>query len=82
MPIIKSALKKVRKDEKRTAKNARTKHNLKGLVKKMRKNPLQKTLQEVTSALDKAAKTNLIHPNKASRMKSKLSKLITRQPAT
>lgn len=75
MPIIKSALKKVRKDKKRTVHNAKTRKSLKGLVKKMRKTPSKKTLQQVTSALDKAAKTNLIHPNKASRIKSQLSKL-------
>jgi ribosomal protein S20 len=33
-------------------------------------------LKQVSSNLDKAAKTKLIHPNKASRLKSRLSKLL------
>ncbi len=74
MPIIKSAKKKMRKDKVRTEKNKIKKDNLKSLIKKVRSTNSAKDLTAVFSALDKAAKHNLIHPNKASRLKSRLSK--------
>jgi len=77
MPIIKSAIKKLRKDRKRTIRNKARKENLKALIKKVRIEKTPENLQAVFSALDKAAKTNLIHKNKASRLKSRLSKGIS-----
>ena len=74
MPIIKSAIKKVRKDKVRTARNKKRAIGLKSLIKKVRISKSAKDLQAVFSALDKAAKVKLIHPNKASRLKSRLSK--------
>lgn len=75
MPIIRSAIKKVRKDKVRTARNSKRELNLKSLVRKTRINKTAKDLQAAFSALDKAAKVKLIHPNKAARLKSRLSKL-------
>lgn len=80
MPIIRSAIKKVRKDKKRTGRNLKRKLKLKELIKKARREKSAKALTEVFSALDKATKVNLIHPNKASRLKSRLSKLVPQQP--
>ncbi len=77
MPIIKSAKKKMRKDAKRTAHNKTIESALKGLVKQTRKTPSKETLAKVSSALDKAVKVNLIHANKAGRLKSRLSKLVS-----
>jgi small subunit ribosomal protein S20 len=74
MPIIKSAKKKMRKDKKRTLHNEQIKNNLKRLVKDARRNQSAESLQKVFSALDKAAKIKFIHPNKAARLKSRLSK--------
>lgn len=74
MPIIKSAIKKLRKDRNRTIFNKAKKENLKALIKKTRIEKSPANLQAVFSALDKAAKTNLIHKNKAARLKSRLSK--------
>lgn len=82
MPIIRSAIKKLRKDKKRTERNKAKKINLKALIKKARENKSAANLRDVFSALDKAAKTNLIHKNKASRLKSRLSKLITQPSIT
>lgn len=73
MPIIKSAIKKVRKDKVRTIRNRKRELNLKSLIKKSRISKSSKDLQAVFSALDKAAKVKLIHPNKAARLKSRLS---------
>lgn len=77
MPIIQSAKKKLRKDKTRTIHNAHKKDMIKGLIKKMRKEPSVKSFSEVSSALDKAVKTNYIHANKSARIKSRLSKLLT-----
>ena len=74
MPIIKSAIKKVRKDKTRTARNKKRELALKILIKKARLDGSKKNLQAVYSGLDKAVKVNLIHKNKASRLKSRLSK--------
>lgn len=75
MPIIKSAIKKVRKDKKRAERNLKRKVAVKKILKDTRKDPSLKNLSSAFSALDKAAKVNLIHKKKASRLKSRLSKL-------
>lgn len=77
MPIIRSAIKKVRKDKLRTARNKKREDALKTLIKKVRTTKSAKDIQAVFSALDKAAKVKLIHPNKSARLKSRLSKLIS-----
>lgn len=76
MPIHKSAKKKMRHDAVRFDHNKKLKMGIKTLVKNMRKKPSAEALGKVSSSLDKAVKTNLIHLNKASRMKSRLSKLL------
>ncbi|MDO8573647.1 MAG: 30S ribosomal protein S20 [Candidatus Daviesbacteria bacterium] len=81
MPIIRSAIKKVRKDKVRTARNKKREINYKSLIKKVRTSKSAKDLQAVFSALDKAAKVHLIHPNKAARLKSRLSKGVTEKKA-
>ncbi|MFA5932711.1 MAG: 30S ribosomal protein S20 [Microgenomates group bacterium] len=77
MPIIKSAIKKVRKDKVRTARNKKRALGVKAAVKTTRRNPAEKNLAAAFSALDKAAKVKLIHKNKASRLKSRLAKLLS-----
>ncbi len=82
MPIIKSAIKKMRKDKKRTAHNKEIKENIKSLIKQMRRSPSDDLLKKVSQALDKAVKTKYIHLNKASRLKSRLSHLILAKTKT
>ena len=76
MPIIASAIKKLRHDRKRTETNRDTKESVREIVKSMRKNPSEKTLSSAFKTLDKAAKRNVIHKNKADRLKSRLAKLL------
>ena len=76
MPVIKSAIKKLRQAKTKAARNKGVKVTLRELMTKFRKAPAQKLFSELTSSLDKAAKTNVIHKNKASRLKSRLSKLL------
>lgn len=78
MPIIKSAKKKLRKDKKRTAQNQERENKLKDIVKKATKKPIEKLLREAVSTVDKATKQHIIHKNKASRIKSRLAKLLAK----
>lgn len=75
MPIIKSAIKKARKDKVRTKRNQKRLGLLKKALKDARKSPSTKSFAIAFSALDKAAKVKIIHPNRAARLKSRLSKL-------
>ena len=76
MPVTKQAIKKVRQDRRKTVFNLRAKRIYKAAVLAFRKKPTAGGLLTVYSALDKADKTNVIHKNKASRLKSRLSKLL------
>lgn len=76
MPVIKSAKKKLQQDKKRTTRNAKQETALKDAIKAAKKSPSVKTVSVATSLADKAAKRHIVHKNKASRIKSALSKLI------
>lgn len=74
MPIIKSAIKKLRKDKKRTVRNKALKRRYKDLVKKALGEPTEENIKKAVSVIDRAAKRNIIHKNKASRLKSRVMK--------
>jgi small subunit ribosomal protein S20 len=77
MPLIKSAKKKLRQDKKRQKRNKSTKDFLKEVLKKARQNPTVESIRVAVKTTDKAVKKQLIHKNKAARVKSSLSKLIS-----
>jgi len=79
MPIIKSAKKKLRADKKRQAFNSKLSHTLHLSIKKAKKTPSEKNINEAISIVDKNAKSKIIHKNKAARIKSQLSKLLTKK---
>lgn len=75
MPIIRSAIKKVRQDKVRTARNAKIKTNIKRTLKNVRKDITNaKLATEAFSTLDKAVKRGFITRSKASRLKSRMAK--------
>ena len=83
MPITKSAHKALRQSLKRRFRNKLKKNiyrtNLKELGKLVlsgNKKEAEKLLPKVYKALDKAAKTNVIDKNKASRLKSKSTRML------
>lgn len=83
MAITKSAKRAIRGSEKKKVYNDRRKKTMKEVVKEVRtlvgakdKTTAQATLSKAYKALDKAAKTNLIKKNTASRKKSRLAKMI------
>lgn len=75
MPVLKHAKKKLRQDKGRTLRNKRVRELYKKLVKKAKENPSKDAVSAAFQAVDRAAKDHIIHNNKASRIKSSLSKL-------
>jgi small subunit ribosomal protein S20 len=73
----KSALKRIRQTEKKRLNNKYYAKTTRNAVKKLRlsenKEEAEKMYPEVVAMLDKLAKKNVIHKNKASNLKSKLA---------
>lgn len=78
MPIIKSALKKLRADKKRQQVNKAIKSKAINLISLFRKEKKSEGLASVFSAIDRAAKSRIFHPKKADRLKSRLAKLLSK----
>lgn len=76
MPIIKSAIKKLRKDRKREKHNRGIKEAYKKAVITAVNKKTDETVRKAISLVNKAAKTRIIHKNKAARITSKLAKLV------
>jgi small subunit ribosomal protein S20 len=78
----KSALKRVRQTEKKRLNNKYYAKTTRNAVKKFRlsedKDEAVKMYPEVVAMIDKLAKKNVIHKNKASNLKSKLALQINR----
>lgn len=75
MPIIKSALKKMRVDTRRTERNLSARSSLKSAIKKAEVSKKFDDVSAAYSSLDRAVKLNLVHKNFASRQKARLGKL-------
>lgn len=78
MPILKSAIKKLKQSEKKRDHNRAVKAGVKKLLDSFKKKPTPAAFSKLMSSLDKAAKTNTIHKNKAARLKSRLSKFLSK----
>ncbi|MDD3032746.1 MAG: 30S ribosomal protein S20 [Candidatus Pacebacteria bacterium] len=83
MPILKSAKKRLVQDEKKRYANFLKKREMKDILKEVRALVASKNKEEATKLLpklykliDKAAKTNVIKENTASRKKSRITKLV------
>lgn len=79
MPIIKSAIKKMHQDIRRTRENKHITDSMKEAIRTYRKSPSAKNLQTAYSALDRAVKKRVIHKNRAARLKSRLATKIKSQ---
>lgn len=77
MPLLKHAKKKLKQDKKRAVLNKKVKNAYKLAVKTAKTTKNAKTVSASFKAIDKAVKKNLIHKNKAARVKSALSKLLS-----
>ena len=88
MPIIKSAIKRVRQQKTRTARNLVVKNRYKALIKEFTKlieegktAEAEKLYPQVQKSIDMAVKKNLIPANTANRKKSALAKMLQAKPA-
>ncbi|MBI2053609.1 MAG: 30S ribosomal protein S20 [Candidatus Sungbacteria bacterium] len=87
MPITKSAKKALRQSDRRRAQNMKRKDDYMHVMKDLKRAVAAKSkdagaiLARLYKALDKAAKTNAIAKNKASRLKSRLTKLAAKASA-
>ena len=76
----KSALKRIRSNDAKRLRNRYQSKSTRSFIKKLRtttdKAQAQELLKTVSAMLDKLAKTKVIHKNKASNNKSKLTKLV------
>jgi small subunit ribosomal protein S20 len=81
LPNIKAAEKWMRQTEKRTQRNLDVKTRLKTLFKKAAFAADGDLSQSVEGQFDKAAQKGIIHPNKAARKKSRLTKAAARNAA-
>lgn len=81
----KSALKRIRANESKRLRNRYQHKSTRTLIKKLRlttdKAIVSDLFKQVSSALDKLAKKNIIHKNKAANQKSKLAKLANKAAA-
>ncbi|MBP9700050.1 30S ribosomal protein S20 [Candidatus Woesebacteria bacterium] len=77
MPITKSALKALRQSDRRTETNRPIRSRVKTSIDKLNETKTPDALSTAFSAIDKALKRNLLHRNKAARLKSKLSKVLS-----
>lgn len=83
MPNIKSAKKRVLTSERKCQENilvdSRMKNSIKKLektIKEGKKEESQELLKTTFKDIDKAQDINIVHPNKAARLKSRLSKSV------
>ena len=83
MPNIQSAIKRMRSNEKKRQRNLSVRSEVKTVLKKVKGAVANKDadaakilLQAAYSELDKAAKKNVIHQNKADRSKARMAKKV------
>lgn len=83
MPNSKQALKRTRQNEKRRQANKVVRSSMRTAIKQvLQADSPEKANEKLPSAMkeiDKAAKRNILHPNAASRQKSRLHRAIARQ---
>ena len=75
MPIIKSAIKRMRQTEKRRARNVSTKRDLRTALKAFFSSKSTDDLRKAQSELDTAVKKNIMSKNTAARKKTQLAKV-------
>lgn len=76
MPILKNAKKALRVAKRKAALNQPVRSRLKSAVDAIKRAPSADTMSTAFTAIDKAAKNNIIHWKKAARLKSQVSKLV------
>ncbi len=82
MPVTKTAKRALRVSKRKRAINEKRMTAFEVSVRIAKKTKTIKAIKKAISMVDRAAKRNIIHKNKAARIKSQLSKLTKLTPAT
>ena len=89
MPNTKSAAKAMRVQERRRLRNQSVRSSTRTFVKKAESqiaagetNPVADVVRDAISAIDRAARKGVIHPNNAARRKSRLMKKLNQKAAS
>lgn len=77
MPITKTAKRALRVSKRKEAVNKRIRAKLEIAIRLAKKEKSEDAIRHAFSATDRAAKSNIIHKNKAAHIKAKLSKLLS-----
>ncbi len=77
MPILKNAKKALRVSKRKTLVNRAVKSKVKTAMDAFKANPSEDTLKKAFSTVDKSVKKNIIHRNKAARIKARLAKSVS-----
>lgn len=88
MPIIKSAKKRMRQNERRNAQNRMRRSTLRTAIRRLReaieagdRDTVQAQWVKTQGVIDRTARLGIIHPNAAARTKSRLARRIQRATA-
>ena len=79
MPVTKTAKRAIRGSKRKETVNTQLMGKLEMATRKAKKTGFKENINSAISFADKAAKKHLIHKNKAARIKSALSKLLTKK---
>ncbi len=74
MPVTKTAKRALRSSKSKKLVNDKIVKSMEVAVRTAKKSPTDKNIRHAVSLVDKTAKKNIIHKNKAARMKSSISK--------
>ncbi len=75
MPLLQNAKKALRVSKRKAIVNKTLRSKVKTMTDKVRETVSAENMSSAFSSIDKAVKKNLLHRNKAARMKSQLSRL-------
>ena len=78
MPVTKTAKRALRGSKRKAAVNSLMRARLEIAVRVAKKSKKEKDVVSAISLADRASKSNVIHKNKAARIKSRLSKFLTK----
>lgn len=78
MPVTKTAKRALRVSKRKASANSMERSRLEIAIRTAQKSKKEKDVVVASSLADRAAKKNLLHKNKASRLKSSLSKLLVK----
>lgn len=77
MPVTKTAKRALRVSKRKQAVNSKIQSTLEASIRAAQKSGKKADVKRAVSNVDKAAKKNVIHKNKAARIKSRLTKKVS-----